>query len=278
MLAACEGHARVIAGGTDVLLDIEQGQARARLPGRHHSHPGTRRRSKSDDGWATIGAAVPFVALREHPYLASHVHALVDAAAFGRRARRSRPRPRGSATWCRPCPRPMARSLRSRSTPRCGCWIETASAGCPSAELYAGPGRSRIDSTRQLVTHIRFPIPDGAWGTAWRRAGRRPSLVLPTLNCAVKVVLERRRSSRRAAIAMGPVGPCPIRAHDAEAFLVGREPSRQLLAEAAQLALCDADPRTSILRASREYRLAVLPVLVEEALTARRSARRDAIT
>ena len=40
-----------------------------------------------------------------------------------------------------------------------------------------------------------------------------------------------------------------------------------LLAEAARMALCDADPRTTILRASREYRLAVLPVLVEEALT-----------
>ncbi len=137
--------------------------------------------------------------------------------------------------------------------------------------MYAGPGRSRIDSTRQLVTHIRFPIPPGSgtgggWGTAWRRAGRRPSLVLPTLNCAAKVVLDG-DTIASAAIAMGPVGPCPVRAHEAEAFLAGRAPAPATLAEAAQLALCDAEPRTSVLRASREYRLAVLPVLVEEALT-----------
>jgi carbon-monoxide dehydrogenase medium subunit len=63
------------------------------------------------------------------------------------------------------------------------------------------------------------------------------------------------------------VGPCPVRAHDAEAFLIGKKPSAAMLSEAAQLALCGADPRSSVLRASREYRLAVLPVLVEDALT-----------
>ena len=76
---------------------------------------------------------------------------------------------------------------------------------------------------------------------------------------------------------MGPVGPCPVRARDAEAFLSGKSPEPQILAEAAQLTLCHADPRTSVLRASREYRLAVLPVLVQDALeTAIRRAEADA--
>jgi carbon-monoxide dehydrogenase medium subunit len=135
----------------------------------------------------------------------------------------------------------------------------------PVADLYAGPGRSRVDSTRQIITQIRFPIPAGRWGTAWRRAGRRPSLVLPTLNCAAKVILDGDRIAS-AAIAMGPVGPCPIRARGAEVYLAGRVANEEAIQEAAQLALCDADPRSSVLRASREYRLAVLPVLVEEAL------------
>jgi carbon-monoxide dehydrogenase medium subunit len=134
------------------------------------------------------------------------------------------------------------------------------------ADLYEGPGKSRIDSTREIVTHVRFPLPAGAWGSAWRRSGRRPSLVLPTINCAVRVILENDLITS-AAIAMGPVGPCPIRARAAEAFLAGQAPRAEVLAEAAERALCDASPRTSVLRASREYRLAVLPVLVEEALT-----------
>ena len=90
--------------------------------------------------------------------------------------------------------------------------------------------------------------------------------MLPTLNCAVKIVLDG-ALIESAAIAMGPVGPCPVRAAGAEAFLVGRPPRQETFAEAAQLALCNANPRSSALRASRGYRLAVLPVLVKEALT-----------
>ena len=134
-------------------------------------------------------------------------------------------------------------------------------------DTFAGPGRSYIDPTRQLITTIRFPIPTTPWGTAWRRAGRRPSLILPTLNCAVKLVLSEDGSRIiDAAIGMGPVASCPHRASEAEAYLIGRAPEPEIFGEAARLAEHGADPRSSIHRASREYRLAILPVLVEEAL------------
>jgi CO/xanthine dehydrogenase FAD-binding subunit len=138
----------------------------------------------------------------------------------------------------------------------------------PVLDTFAGPGRSHIDPTRQLITTIRFAIPATPWGTAWRRAGRRPSLILPTLNCAVKLALNEDGSRiASAAIGMGPVASCPHRAAEAEAFLVGRAPDPDTFAEAAQLAERGADPRSSIHRASRAYRLAILPALVEDALT-----------
>ena len=137
----------------------------------------------------------------------------------------------------------------------------------PVLDTFAGPGRSHIDPTRQLITTIRFPIPAAPWGTAWRRAGRRPSLILPTLNCAVKLVLSEDGSRViDAAIGMGPVASCPHRATEAEAYLIGRAPDPATFAEAARLAEHGADPRSSVHRASREYRLAILPVLVREAL------------
>jgi CO/xanthine dehydrogenase FAD-binding subunit len=265
MLTGCKGHARVIAGGTDVLLDIEKGRHApdclvdiTRIPELGSIEVG--------DGWVTAGAAVPFVALREHPYLATRVHALVDAAAsVGALAIQT------AATWVgnliQAMPAADGAIIAIALDSEVRVLDATSERWLPVAELFAGPGRSHVDSTRQLVTHIRFPIPSRPWGTAWRRAGRRPSLVLPTLNCAAKVILEGDVIAA-ASIAMGPVGPCPIRAEDAEAFLRGSEPSDDVLAQAAQLALCEANPRSSVLRASREYRLAVLPVLVEEALGA----------
>jgi carbon-monoxide dehydrogenase medium subunit len=263
-LLEAEGRGIIIAGGTDVLLDMEKGKWRperlvdiTRIP--------ELRQIEVADGWVTVGAAVPFAALREHPLIAARVHALADAAAaVGARGIQT------SATWAgnlvQAMPAADGAIIAVALNAEARVLDASGAAWHRVADLYLGPGRSKIDPTGQLLTHIRFPLPAGAWGTAWRRAGRRPSLVLPTLNCAATVALVGGRIAA-ATIAMGPVGPCPVRAADAEAFLQGHAPSPEIFAEAAQLALCHAQPRSSALRASREYRLAVLPALAEEALT-----------
>ncbi len=70
----------------------------------------------------------------------------------------------------------------------------------------------------------------------------------------------------RAAIALGPVAPRPTRARQAEAYLSGRPPTEETFAEAGRIAQGEANPRTSVMRASRKYRLGIIPVLVSEAL------------
>ena len=265
LLEVHAGQAMIIAGGTDLLPDLRKGKYApgclvdvTRIPELTEIWVG--------DGYATVGAAVTFAMLREHPYLQQHVHALVEAAASVGAAPIQ-----AAATWGGNLVQAMpaadgaiiAITLHAelRVVDRDGVrWI-------PVSDTFAGPGRSHVDPTWQLITTIRFPIPATPWGTAWRRAGRRPSLILPTLNCGVKLVLDA--DGRRiidAAIGMGPVVSCPHRASEAEAYLIGRTPDQATFAEAARLAEHGADPRSSIHRASREYRLAILPALVEEAL------------
>ena len=262
-LAESGGRAIVIAGGTDVLLDMEKGKWRpdrlvdiTRIP--------ELQRIELREGALIVGAAVPFVALRGHPIIAAQVHALADAAAsVGALAIQT------AATWAGNLVQAMPAADGAIIALALDAEARILDAGGATwrkvADLYAGPGRSLVDPTGQLLTHIRFAVPP-CRGTAWRRTGRRPSLVLPTLNCAATVRLADGRIAA-ATIAMGPVGPCPVRAADAEAFLAGQSPSPEVFAEAAQVALCHAHPRSSALRASREYRLAVLPALVEETLT-----------
>ncbi|HBC93929.1 MAG TPA: molybdopterin dehydrogenase, partial [Pelotomaculum sp.] len=63
-----------------------------------------------------------------------------------------------------------------------------------------------------------------------------------------------------------PVGPGPVRATEAEAMLKGAEVTKEIIEKAAQAAKAQANPRSSAVRGSREYRLDVLPVLVRRAL------------
>lgn len=269
-LAAHQGEARIVAGGTDLLPDIRKGEIATgclvditRIP--------TLNAIDVRDGFVTIGAAVTLAAIREHPFLRRHVHALVAAArSVGATAIQN------AATWAGNIVQAMPAADGSIVALALDAEARIVDSGesnwRPVESLFDGPRLSAIDPTRQLVTHIRFRRPGLHTGTAWRRVARRSALVLPILNCAVRLEIEGRTADVRvaeAAIALGPVAPRPFRAHNAEAFLQGRPTqalTEDVLAQVGRVAQREASPRSSIMRASREYRLTVIPTLVGEAL------------
>jgi carbon-monoxide dehydrogenase medium subunit len=266
-LAAHEGQAQVIAGGTDVMPDIRRGRATPSCLVDVTRIPMLSRIEVADDS-VTIGAAVTFALIREHPFLCQHVHALVDAAgSVGAGAIQS------AATWVGNIVQAMPAA--DGSIVAIAVDAEARIADCegatwaPVESLFDGPGISAVDPTRQLITHLRFPHPEANTGTAWRRVGRRSALVLPILNCAVRLQIDGHAGDMtiaEAAIAMGPVAPRPFRAHRAEIFLRGRAVTADALAHAGRIAQEEASPRSSVMRASREYRLAIIPTLVGGAL------------
>ena len=67
--------------------------------------------------------------------------------------------------------------------------------------------------------------------------------------------------------ALGPVAPRSFRAQEAERVLEGRAPSEENIRQAAGIARGETDPRGNVLRASRNYRLATIPAIVENALS-----------
>jgi carbon-monoxide dehydrogenase medium subunit len=262
------------------------------------------------EGFVEVGAAVTFARIKDHPLLQVHVPALTDAArSVGALAIQN------AATWVGNVVQAMpaadgaivavALEAEARVLDAQGAKWQ------PVESLFQGPGVSAIDPSRQLVTHLRFPCPPALaaaetgeerpagterWGTAWGRIGRRPSLVLPILNCAVKLCLDAVQMSDlqptvgiassqksaprndgfgiavadykivRATIALGPVAPRPFRAREAEAFLCGQPPTAAVFEQAARRAQGASRPRSSIMRASREYRLTVIPTLVSDTL------------
>lgn len=259
------GAARIIAGGTDLMLELEKNALQPRCLVNIGKIPelGVIR---VKDEYVEIGAAVTFADLKDHPYINQAVPVLADAArSVGALAIQNVATLAGNIVNAMPAADGMLAALALDAE------VEVVDAGGaewkPVETLFLGPGKSVIDPTRQLLTQIRFRRFDKHRGTAWYRIGRRPSLTLPVLNCAVSLLLaESGQTIQQARIAVGPVAPLPFRARLAEGFLEGRPATIENITLAAQLAQKESTPRGNVLRASKDYRLATIPVIVESSL------------
>ncbi|MCT4595247.1 MAG: FAD binding domain-containing protein [Anaeromicrobium sp.] len=133
-------------------------------------------------------------------------------------------------------------------------------------DMYSGLSKSVIDSTSELVTHIKFKALQKNQGSSFVRLSQRNALALPMLNVAVVLSLNEDNSIDWARIVMSPVGPKPTRATKAEDLLKGSTINNELIIKASKLAAKDAHPRSSSLRGSAEYRKEVLETLIQRAL------------
>ena len=264
-LARFEGEAQIIAGGTDLIIELQEGKHTVeclvditRIPGLDQI--------EQRDGWIVIGPNVTFRQIKESALLQEQARVLVEAAGtVGALQIQTVATLAGNVASALPaadgCVALLALDAEAQVTDTAGQrWY-------PVGELFLGPGKSLVDPTRQMITAIRFPSPQGRHGSAWERIGRRRALVLPILNCAISVLLDPDGTVLKAAqIGLGPVAPVPFRAQETEAFLAGKPATDEVFVQAAKIAASEAKPRTSVLRASKEYRTRVLQVLVRQGL------------
>ena len=139
----------------------------------------------------------------------------------------------------------------------------------PLAELFTGIGRTTIDSTKEIVTGISFPALGKGEASAAMRLAKRKTLVLPILTVAVVVGTDPgRKSFTKARIAVGPVATTPMRCKAAEEILAGSPIGEEVIRKAAAEAEKAANPRTSLIRGTSEYRKAMVAVLVERGIAA----------
>jgi CO/xanthine dehydrogenase FAD-binding subunit len=137
----------------------------------------------------------------------------------------------------------------------------------PLAELFTGVGRSVIDSSKEIVTGISFPALGKGEASANLRLAKRKALVLPILAVAVVVGTDPGgKNFTRARIALGPVATTPLRCQAAEEILAGSPVGEAVIRKAAAEAEKAANPRTSLIRGTSEYRKAMVAVLVERGI------------
>jgi len=124
----------------------------------------------------------------------------------------------------------------------------------PLQESFKAPGKSFIDRYREILTRLRFRRAGDREGSAHHRVMRPQGLCLPIISMGVRLKLDADDLISEARISMGPVGPVPFLAESAMATLVGRPASHEHFVQAADAALSTVSLRASKYRASHDYR------------------------
>jgi carbon-monoxide dehydrogenase medium subunit len=258
-----QGKARVIAGGTDLVLQLQRGEREAACLVDVSRIAGMRTISEAD-GFVVLGAAVTHAEVTSSPLIAARAPLLALAASeVGSPEIRNAATVGGNVVNAQPAADTALALLALDADAEIvgrsgGRWL-------PLLELYQGAGVSRVDSTVELVRAFRFPAPRAGTGSTYRRLGKCKSIALPVL-CAATVVRVADGVVDSVAVALGPVSPLPLRAHRAEAYLEGRPPTPENVARAAELAREEADPRDSVLRCAKDYREEMVVALVRHSL------------
>lgn len=139
----------------------------------------------------------------------------------------------------------------------------------PLADFFLGVGRTALDPTREIMTKISFPALGENQGGAFKRLAKRKALTLPMLACGVVVKVDPAKETfEDVAIALGPVAPTPFREHGIEASLVGKPVDRESIEEAVAGLYAACSPRDSLLRGSCDYRQEMVKVFVRRGLLA----------
>lgn len=247
LLRAHGGNARLLAGGTDLLVRFRKG---SEWPASIVDLKKVAELSADIaelDGRIRIGARAVMTDVIENKRLQHHFPALIEAArVVGSVQIRNRATLVGNLCNASPAadtaPPLLAHgaivNLVSGNGPR----------QMPLAEFFTGPGRTVL-ATGEIVESIDLPLPTELTGGAFGRLTRRHGVDLAIVSVCCVV-----RASGDVRFAFGAVGPRP--------FVITTQRDAPL-----DDVLNDARP-ISDLRASVDYRRAMLPVIARRTLNA----------
>jgi carbon-monoxide dehydrogenase medium subunit len=264
-LTSSKGPALPIGGGTDLLLEIQQGVH----PPVHTLVDITQipelNRLEVRNGRLFIGAGITIRIIVESPLVRQHAIAVCEACyLIGGPQVRNTATLGGNVAHALPAADGMIALLAMDAQ------AEIASlAGCrlaPLQTLFLGPGKSALQKDREILVGFYLPLRQAGQGSAFARIMRPQGVALPILNTAVW--LQRNGGwIEDIRIAIGPSGPTPVRAEAAESVMRGKTLDAVCLHEAAQAIHQTIHFRTSAMRASAEYRHHLSEVLLNQVIT-----------
>ena len=266
-LARAAGRARIVAGGTDVMVELRDAEGSGEdLTLLDVSRVGEMRGVADAGDHIRVGAATTMAEIAASPLVRAKAGALAQGAGW-----LGSPQIRNVATIGGNVVSAQPAADTSVPLVALGASAHIVSPQgerhIPAEELFLGVGQSVVDPYRELISHFLVPKcepPNDA--SAMLRMAKRKAFTLPQLSVCVRVESNGSQRLVGARIVVAPVAPTPWRARRAEEALTGTQMGAGDIDTAAALAREDAQPRDS-LRGGREYRQDMVQVLVRRALT-----------
>ncbi len=260
LLEARGPAARVLAGGTDLIIRLRDGSVRPSLVVDLKRVAELRPGIRAEDDVLVMAATSTMSDVLADPLVRRHFTALAEAASVvGSVQIRNRATLAGNLCNASPAA-DTAPSLLAF-----GARIVAAGSGglrwIPLDEFFV---RSGVTTLRpgELVTGIELPLPPGPLGSAHVRRTRRRGHDLASVTLAA--VVEPSGATR---LAYGSVGPRPILALDESGVLADPGASEAARAAILERMFAPASPSPTSMRASPVYRQAMLRVLAKRALS-----------
>jgi len=227
------GDTTILAGGTDVMIDMRSGVLKrrylldvSRLP--------ELRQIKFDNGELTIGAGVTITEIGQSEIIGRHAPALkIAAGKFAGRQVRNIATIGGNVAHCSPCgdtiPPLLIHDAGAVVLNHQGQRVVTVE------EMAAGPYHCSLRPNELIIRFNLKPKPEKVDFVNFQKIGRRRELAIARMSMAAMARRANDKSISYIRFALGSCTPTPYRFRAIEDFLLGKVPNEGLLWETGRL-------------------------------------------
>ena len=254
--------ARIMAGGTDLLVDIKQGLVKVKDIISLQDIEELKGIEKKGER-IRIGAATSPKEILSSTLIVKHFPALADAAGL-----MASPQVRtlatigGNITSAVPSADLPPTLIAADASVELRC--ARSSREMPLSEFFTGP-RETVCRAGELLASVFLPLPPPDTGISYKRFTLREANALAVASVASRLTLQSGKI-KKAAVVLGAVAPTPVLAQKTSEFLQTKAPSPKIFEEASAIASKEGKPISDI-RGSAWYRKELVQVLTRRSLS-----------
>lgn len=262
LLAANGEKARILAGGTDVLVQLRAGVRTAQVVVDVKEIPELNEISWDKSSGLTLGAAVPCYRVYGDADIKQHYPGIIDVASLiGGTQIQGRASLGGNLCNAAPSADSIPAMIALEAT--CRVIGPNGERTVAAEDFCTAPGKNVLQPGELLVS-IRFPAPRPNSGAHYLRFIPRNEMDIAVAGAGVSVVLDNGNFAS-ARVALASVAPTPLFVTEAGEALAGQPVNDDSIQRAAEIAKQAAKPIDDM-RGTARYRKHLCEVLTQRAL------------